>query len=402
MRRLILLVGLAGLSACCHLTHMEPEPAPAVLKRESLAAGVERLVRPVLDAGETPGLVVGVATPDGGRHFFSYGVGEVGGGPLGPDSLFPVGSLTKGHVGALLGELVHEGVLRWDEPLATLLPGWQLPPRAAALTLEQLATHSAGLPRQPTRLAMLTGLLHFTLTGSNFYGVLDEAYLRDFMAGFEPPPHPTPAYSNIGYALIGLALEARTGQPLAELLATRLLRPLGLAHTGLPGQLDLSAHRAQGHAGDQPYFMPRGQAVADWQFPPAMQGSAALYASAADLLEFAVQHLRPEAGPLQQRLADHLRVRHPQPQDAPGIAWVTDDFEGIPITNQVGMAVGHTSYLGVHRDSRTAVVVLQTSFNWNFKIGHKLLLRLVRGQLLEDAPAGSLSSRPQLTPPPSS
>ncbi len=251
-----------------------------------------------------------------------------------------------------------------------------LKPEAARLTLLQLATHSAGLPRQPTDLTMLTGLLHFTFTGSNFYGVLDADGLTRFMAGFTPPPHPAPAYSNIGYALIGMAIEARTGRPLGELLADKVLAPLQLARTGFdPG----STHRAQGHAGDQPYFMPRGRPVADWRFPAAMQGSAALYSTAADLLDFAVAHL--DAGPLHGLLADNLRVRHAQPQDAPGIAWVTDDFDGMPITNQVGMAVGHTAYLGVQRDSRLAVVVLQTSFNWNFKIGHKLLLRLARGQI---------------------
>jgi hypothetical protein len=128
-----------------------------------------------------------------------------------------------------------------------------------------------------------------------------------------------------------------------------------------------NAHRAQGHAGAQPYFMPRGRPVADWRFPPAMQSSAALYASTADLLDFAIANLRADDH-LHELLADNLRVRRSQPQDAPGIAWVTDDFDGIAITNQVGMAV----------------VVLQTSFNWNFKIGHKLLLlrrRLVRGRI---------------------
>lgn len=391
MRGLALLL-LALLSGCGHLTHLEPEPADVLLPREALQAGVERLVRPVLAARETPGLIVGVATPDGRRHFFSYGQGEVSGAPLSPDTLFPIGSLTKGYVGALLSVLVAEGRLRWDETLAELLPGLPTTPAGARLTLLQLATHSAGLPRQPTDLRLLTGLLHFTFTGSNFYDVLDAQGLARFMAGFMPPPRPEPAYSNIGYALIGMAIEARTGQTLSALLQDKVLMPLGLRHTGLdPLALPGGPHRAQGHAGDQPYFMPRGRPVQDWRFPPAMQGSAALYSSAADLLDFAVAHLDTERGPLHALLADNLRVRIPRPEDAPGIAWVTDEFEGVPIANQVGMAVGHTAYVGVHRESRLAVVVLQTSFNWNFKIGHKLLLRLVRGRLdWEGADPGSI------------
>lgn len=365
------------LSGCAHFTHQEPDDVAADLPRESLRAGVDRLVLPVLAAHETPGLIVGVATPDGRRQFFSYGEGEVGGGVLGPDTLFPIGSLTKGYTAALLSVLVDEGVLHWNDTLAELLPKWRLTPQAAGITLLQLATHSAGLPRQPSDLSLLTGLLRFTFTGSNFYAVLDADGLAHFMADFVPPPHPQPAYSNIGYALIGMAIEARTGRSLEQLMGEKVLTPLQLHHTVFEPN---EAHRAQGHAGDQPYFMPRGRPVADWHFPQAMQASAALYASASDLLDFAVAHLRT-GNHLNALLADNLRVRHARPQDAPGIAWVTDDFDGIAVTNQVGMAVGHTSYVGVHRDSGFAVVVLQTSFNWNFKIGHKLLLRLVHDRI---------------------
>lgn len=377
MRRALLSILLALLGACGHMTRQEAETADDSQPPEPLQAAVDRLVQPVLAAHETPGLIVGVATPDGRRHFFSYGQGETDGGPLAPDTLFPVGSLTKGYVAALLAVLVDEGRLRWDDTLGQLLPTMSLKPEAARLTLLQLATHSAGLPRQPTDVAMLTGLLHFTFTGSNFYEVLDGESIARFMADFTPPPHPAPAYSNIGYALIGMAIEAHTGRPLGELLANKVLAPLRLAHTSFdPG----SRHRAQGHVGDQPYFMPRGRPVADWRFPAAMQGSAALYSTAADLLAFAVAHL-DDQDRLHRLLADNLRVRTPQAQDAPGIAWVTDDFDGLAIANQVGMAVGHTAYVGVQPEARVAVVVLQTSFNWNFKIGHKLLLRLARGQI---------------------
>lgn len=379
---------LALLSACAHLTRQEPEPAAQRLPREALRAGVDRLAQRVLAERETPGLIIGVATPDGRRHFFSYGSGEVDGDPLGPDTLFPIGSLTKGYVGALLSVLVGEGLLRWDEPLAELLPGFRLTPQAARITLQQLATHTAGLPRQPTDLRLLAALLRFTFAGSNFYARFDTEALARFLADFEPPTHVEPAYSNIGYALIGMAIESRTGRSLGALLRDKVLEPLHLEHTGFdPASIAGGQHRAQGHAGDQPLFMPRGRPVPDWRYPGAMQGCAALYSSAADLLQFAVAHLDANASALNGLLADNLRVRVPRAEDAPGIAWVTDQFDGIPIANQVGMAVGHTAYVGVHRDSCTAVVVLQTSFNWNFKIGHKLLLRLVRGSIDWRTPA---------------
>lgn len=80
--------------------------------------------------------------------------------------------------------------------------------------------------------------------------------------------------------------------------------------------------------------------------------------------------------------ADHLRVRRPPPQDAPGIARVADDIAGTSMAHPVGMAV----------------VVQQTRFNGPFKIGHWLLLRLPRGQITPPGPAlaspADLADRP--------
>lgn len=370
-------MGVLLLSACASqapMTRMAVDDGLAL--SGDLASTVDALVLPLLAARETPGVVVGVLDDAGRQHFFSYGQGEQNGAPLSADSLFPIGSLSKGYLGGLLSVLVSEGRLRWDERLDSLLPGTPLSRDAARISLEQLATHSAGLPRQPTDLGLLLGLSRFTFNGENFYNRFDETFLKHYLLDFEAPASIRPAYSNIGFALIGMAIEQRTGESLESLLETRLLRPLGLRNTGYrPAALPGAAHRAQGHAGDQPKFMRRGTPVDDWQFTPAMRGSAGIYTSARDLLAFAQAHLHGQDG-LAALLADNLRVRTPQPLDAPGIAWVTDRHGDLEITNQVGMAVGHTSYVGIDRARRSAVVVLQTSFNWNFKVGHVLLQRL--------------------------
>ena len=48
------------------------------------------------------------------------------------------------------------------------------------------------------------------------------------------------------------------------------------------------------------------------------------------------------------------------------------------ITYQVGLVAGYTSYVGLDMANRTAVVILQNSFNWDLRAGHLLLLRTVR------------------------
>ena len=61
-------------------------------------------------------------------------------------------------------------------------------------------------------------------------------------------------------------------------------------------------------------------------------------------------------------------------QRSPGRSKKLDDRT---ITYQVGLVAGYTSYVGLDIANRTAVVILQNSFNWDLRAGHLLLLRTV-------------------------
>ena len=90
-------------------------------------------------------------------QFFGYGATDRNGGvrPDG-DTLFAVGSLSKGFLAATLALVVDEGVLTWDDTIAGLVPGSaKLSDDAKQVTLLQLATHTAGMPRQPLDLQTL-------------------------------------------------------------------------------------------------------------------------------------------------------------------------------------------------------------------------------------------------------
>ncbi|MDX1644557.1 MAG: serine hydrolase domain-containing protein, partial [Thermoanaerobaculia bacterium] len=69
--------------------------------------------------------------------------------PMTPDTLFAIGSTTKAMTSTLLGMLVDEGKLAWDEPLREVLPTFELadPMISARVTPRDLVTHRTGLPR---------------------------------------------------------------------------------------------------------------------------------------------------------------------------------------------------------------------------------------------------------------
>lgn len=377
-------LALSFLAACGTLTRIPLDPADRQGLRFAHDGGwqaeVDALAQPLIERKRTPGLVVGVLSADGQKHFFGYGVTDRNSRRQ-PDgnTLFAVGSVSKGFMGNVAAMLVQDGLLSWDDDLEHLLPAdTRLSDDAKKITLLQLATHTAGLPRQPMTPRTLSYFIEYLFTGNNFYRHFDRHYLLDYLADFDGPEQVEPHYSNIGYGLLGHVLELRSGKKIAELVQERILTPLHLNNTGYPPeQLSGYRERARGHAGDQPKFIRRGQPVPDWQFSEILQGSAALYSNAADLLDYAAVHLHGSAhAKLDAALLDSLRVRVERPQEAAAIAWVVDDIDGQKITYQIGLVAGYSSYLGLDSRHKTAVVVLQNSFNWTNAIGHRLLLRM--------------------------
>jgi CubicO group peptidase (beta-lactamase class C family) len=371
------------LTACGALSQNQLDTDDAGARRYAatgnLQMEVDSLAQPIIDSGETPGLIVGVLSPNGAMQFFGYGVSAQGTNskPDG-DTVFATGSLSKGFLGDLTAVLVAEGALSWDDTLGKLLPpDAPLSADAKKITLQQLATHTSGLPLQPVTFQTLRYFVQYLFTGTNFYRHLDGAYVLDYLSDFKAPSEPICRYSNVGYGLLGYVIERRTGKTLDVLMEQKLLRPLGLTNTGyVVGDLPGKANRALGHVGDQPKFIARGTRVPDWEFPDLMRGSAGVYSSARDLLTLAAAHLRGKETKFGGALADNLRVRMPRPMDAPAVAWFVDTINGQQLTYQVGMVGGFAGYLGMDVERRTAVVVLQNSFNWTDRIGHRLLIRM--------------------------
>lgn len=160
------------------------------------------------------------------------------------------------------------------------------------------------------------------------------------------------------------------------MLAEKITRPLGMKHTSYALESGKETiRRANGYAGDQPKFIPRGQPTPDWEFTEFMKGSAAMYSNAHDLLMLAKAYI-DKAEPFDSVLADTLQVRLPRSKEAPAIAWVVDSVGPQQVAYQIGMVAGYTSFIGLDMRHRQAVVVLQNSFNWSANIGYQLLVRL--------------------------
>src|SRR5437762_2689 len=104
-------------------------PLPSLLVSLIVAAAppaerIDTLAADALRAWDVPGVAVVVVTPDRLVHLKGYGVREVGGEPVTPDTVFPLASCTKAFTTALAAALADDGKLSWDDPVRRHLPAF--------------------------------------------------------------------------------------------------------------------------------------------------------------------------------------------------------------------------------------------------------------------------------------
>ena len=146
-----------------------------------------------------------------------------------PDDLWHIGSCTKALTATLLATYVAEGKLAWDDTLGEALPELAdlMSPPVKARTVADLVRHQAGMPANAS--PRLFGQLRVMDTARGRAEVVREA-LMTAVAVHETDQ---PVYSNTGFVVAGaicerLAREAGEPRPWEELLAERVLTPLGI------------------------------------------------------------------------------------------------------------------------------------------------------------------------------
>jgi D-alanyl-D-alanine carboxypeptidase len=161
------------------------------------------------------------------------GLAEVGGTrPVPVDGRFRAGSITKTFVATVVLQLAGEGRLRLDDPVEAWLPG--VVPDGHRITVRHLLNHTSGLydvlrtlPMPPSQEFMDNRWRTWTATEL-------AARALAHPPTFEPPGSAF-AYSNTNYILLGQIVEKATGRSYGKEIERRIIRPLRLGHTAVPG-----------------------------------------------------------------------------------------------------------------------------------------------------------------------
>jgi CubicO group peptidase (beta-lactamase class C family) len=294
-----------------------------------------------------------------------------------------VGSVSKLYVATVLALLVKEGRMSYQDTVRSILPP-EVPvsTEVGQLTLRELATHTAGFPRQPNNVTQGRYLLNYLFTGKNLYGYITKPYLYKYLrtCHLTPKARRHYVYSNIGAALLAHLIEIKTGQTMPALIEEKICRPLNLCDTGFVLSAEQRSRLAVGHAGDQPKFMRRGAAIAPWDMGEIMEATGGLYSTVNDLLSFAKANLGFVDNPLAPVLVSTHQAQLKTPVQDVAFGWLINHFDDgrLTVLYKDGMASGYSAYIAFDAEDRTAVVVLCNTFNWHDKVGQNLIVGLGR------------------------
>jgi D-alanyl-D-alanine carboxypeptidase len=198
-------------------------------------------------------VTVGVSSGDGSKRWRgAAGPADATGAPLHPETPFFVASVTKRFITTLVLQASERGELGLDDPMVAHLPGDLTAglhvldgvDRTAQITIRHLLSHTSGLPDHFDKPRTGGPSLYRKLTAGQDVAWTFEDVVR--MAREDHRPHFPPQdlaadrqrarYSDTGFQLLIAIVERAAGEPFGTLLHERIVGPLDLTSTWLPGR----------------------------------------------------------------------------------------------------------------------------------------------------------------------
>ena len=260
-------------------------------------------------AGLVPGAVMAVSR--GGRVWLdAVGRASVEGGPMATDAVMRISSMTKPLTAVLTLMLVQDGVLELDDPVEQWLP--ELADRRVLRRIDGAVTDTEPAGQRITVEDLLTLRMGF-----GFAFEVESCPVADLAVaaglGMGPPLPSAIAHSpdewmarfaelplmeqpgrhwryELAYAVLGVLLARAAGEPLAAVMAERVLLPLGMVDTGfaVPEHARsrlVPCYTPAGGGGLDPFD---GVEDSDWLAAPAFpHAGGGLVSTASDYLSFA-------------------------------------------------------------------------------------------------------------------
>jgi CubicO group peptidase (beta-lactamase class C family) len=350
-------VTVIALVACL----LHPQAAPTQTHPAPLAGFDDYVAQAVAD-WRVPGFAIAVVKDGTVAFSKGYGLRELGKSePVDEHTLFAIGSTTKAMTSALVGMLVDEQKLAWDDPVQKHLPWFQLkdPVVTRELTVRDLLTHRGGLGNADF---LWYGKSETTREILERVRLLEPAYsLRSRFV-----------YQNIMYAAAGEVIAAAAGRPWAEMLRTRIFEPLGMRDSApMLSMIPMDANVAS------PHYLVGGRVKVIANLPvDSVAAAGSVWSSIHDMTKWMQFVLDGGVAGgkrlLSERTFEELFRPHAVVPDTQypttrlvkphwmtyALGWFQQDYQGRAVNFHTGSIDGMIAIIGLVRDERLGVYAL--------------------------------------------
>lgn len=318
---------------------------------------IQKILIERIDKEYTVGITVAIIDQKGIRF---YNAGKTSKQPgaqnINQDTLFPIASITKVFTTLLLADGIQSGIFKLYDPAQKYLPYIKLPIyQNTEITLEQLATHTSGLPADISSYKYDDPYAHFT--PKTFYQLVS-AYKLTRQPGkqFE--------YTDIGMGILANIISYQEKIPYEKLLADKITRPLGMNLSRIiisPDNMNIiTGYNLVDRATLPIHF-------------PILESAGAMYSTSSDLAKFIAANLGLKKTDLYSAMQLTHLPRHSEGNpttnfDYPGLeqldiglGWNIDRTYRIIWKN--GNMPGYSSLIGFDPTTKRGIVVLTNTGN---------------------------------------
>lgn len=259
-------------------------------------------------------------------------------------ALFEIGSITKVMTNHLLAIAVNQRTVALNKPIHKYL-GYRLKGKPR-ITLQQLASHTSGLPRLPENI-----LPSMRQAFDNPYKQYDvellERYLKKELI-LEYEPGSQSAYSNLGAGLLGHILSRRMGSSYPDLLRKHLFGPYFMEHS-YPSIADAPKDQVV------PAQDAMGRPTANWEWQ-VLAPAGSVVSCVEDMAHYASAYFDSQNEDLTLMQQEIFRMSE---QMAIGLGWhLLTRPSRVTYLFHNGGTGGYTSSMFIHPEQKKAVVVL--------------------------------------------
>lgn len=228
-----------------------------------------------------PGTALVVVEGDEIVHLRGFGRARPGGEAPSPQTPFPIGSLTKSFTALAVMQLVEAGQIDLDVPVQRYLPWFRVadPQASAQITVRHLLNQTSGLPQ-------LAGLINLANLDDRPGAVERQARALSTLR-LTRPVGSRFEYSNLNYNLLGLVVEAASGESYADYIQRQVFDPVGMSHSFT----SQAAARQDGLAVGYRSWFSFPIALPSLPLPSGSLPSGQLISSAEDMGHYLIAHL---------------------------------------------------------------------------------------------------------------